>query len=416
MDINSFITGFAMGKKNGGSGGGGDNTVIDVESLPTENVDDSKIYRVAEESARVYLNTPAMGMVGYMDEQLVGMTVEYLVVDELPETMNESMFGQHFAVYFVRGVWEPMICMGGAVGSLTTLLGVSFLGAVVDTSECVEEGVYTHLASTFAYGIPNPNGDMMIYQHGTEWENVTKKVGKLEAEATVLTEEVNSLRQSNETLEQTVYETEPYANFAKYAHLAAYESGNIYVKSFNAPNGLELRCRVRIPDHITGIGVDGFRHTDDADWYITEIEGSANLGGIGNYAFYEQNTLRKIILHSATWIGTGAFQNCRNIDQCDLPDNLEEIGERAFESAFRNGNMKHLVIPASVTDILDYAFNKCTGLTSVTFNGTPKTLFPTEFNGCTNLTDIYVPWAEGAVENAPWGAPDTCTVHYNQTT
>ena len=34
------------------------------------------------------------------------------------------------------------------------------------------------------------------------------------------------------------------------------------------------------------------------------------------------------------------------------------------------------------------------------------------FSGCTNLTDIYVPWAEDALANAPWGAPNA-TVHYN---
>jgi hypothetical protein len=34
------------------------------------------------------------------------------------------------------------------------------------------------------------------------------------------------------------------------------------------------------------------------------------------------------------------------------------------------------------------------------------------FDGCTNLKDIYVPWAEGAIKNAPWGATNA-TIHYN---
>lgn len=33
------------------------------------------------------------------------------------------------------------------------------------------------------------------------------------------------------------------------------------------------------------------------------------------------------------------------------------------------------------------------------------------FNKCTNLTDIYVPWAEGDVGGAPWGATNA-TIHY----
>lgn len=400
----------------GSDGTGGDIIVVDVDSLPTENVDSGKIYRVAEESARVYVNLTANGMVGYMDELMGGMTMEYLVVDELPETMKESMFGQHFAVYFVRGVWEPMINMMGQVGSLATMLGASFMGTVVDTSECTEEGMYTHLAATFAYGIPNPNGDMTIYQHNAEWENMTEKVGKLEAETTVLTEEVTSLRTSNETLEQKVYETEPYANFAQYAEVAAYESGLLYVKSFNAPTGSGNRYRVKIPDYICTIAAESFRYRDDVTehWVITELEGGTGLRNINNYAFHGQTQLRKIILPSVVSIGTSAFQNCRNIDQCDLPDNLEEIGEEAFASAFRFGSMEQLVIPASVQTILENAFKQCTKLTSVTFKGTPSTLFPTAFNLCTDITDIYVPWAEGAVEGAPWGATNA-VVHYNQT-
>lgn len=34
------------------------------------------------------------------------------------------------------------------------------------------------------------------------------------------------------------------------------------------------------------------------------------------------------------------------------------------------------------------------------------------FNGCTNLTDIKVPWAEGEVAGAPWGATNA-TITYN---
>lgn len=36
------------------------------------------------------------------------------------------------------------------------------------------------------------------------------------------------------------------------------------------------------------------------------------------------------------------------------------------------------------------------------------------FSGCTNLTSIKVPWAEGAVANAPWGATNAA-ITYNYT-
>jgi hypothetical protein len=69
-------------------------------------------------------------------------------------------------------------------------------------------------------------------------------------------------------------------------------------------------------------------------------------------------------------------------------------------------------IPASVTTIEASAFTNCTSLTSLTFKGTPTSIASWCFGGCTNLKDIYVPWSEGAVANAPWSAPNA-TIHYD---
>jgi hypothetical protein len=71
-------------------------------------------------------------------------------------------------------------------------------------------------------------------------------------------------------------------------------------------------------------------------------------------------------------------------------------------------------LPESITSIVSGAFNKCTGLTSITFKGTPTSISNTAFQNCTNLTTINVPWAEGAVASAPWGATNA-TINYNYT-
>lgn len=69
-------------------------------------------------------------------------------------------------------------------------------------------------------------------------------------------------------------------------------------------------------------------------------------------------------------------------------------------------------LPSGITSIGYGSFYGCTSLTSLTFEGTPNTIAPSSFNGCTNLTVINVPWAEGAVANAPWGATKA-TINYN---
>jgi hypothetical protein len=66
----------------------------------------------------------------------------------------------------------------------------------------------------------------------------------------------------------------------------------------------------------------------------------------------------------------------------------------------------------AVAEISNYAFSNCDGLTSVTFEGIPTKIGSLVFNSCDNLTDIYVPWAEGEVSDAPWGATKA-TIHYN---
>jgi hypothetical protein len=84
-------------------------------------------------------------------------------------------------------------------------------------------------------------------------------------------------------------------------------------------------------------------------------------------------------------------------------------------SSFKNKTkITGVVIPATVKAIEASVFAGCTGLTKVTFKGTPNSIPATVFDGCTNLLDIYVPWAEGALENAPWGATNA-TIHYNVT-
>lgn len=71
-------------------------------------------------------------------------------------------------------------------------------------------------------------------------------------------------------------------------------------------------------------------------------------------------------------------------------------------------------LPGDLTTIGFGVFANCTGLTSITFEGNPKTIHSSAFNGCSNLTTIYVPWSQGQVANAPWGA-SKATIIYDYT-
>ena len=109
-----------------------------------------------------------------------------------------------------------------------------------------------------------------------------------------------------------------------------------------------------------------------------------------------------------TSIGTNAFSNWNQLALTSLPEGVTVIGYGAFIGCY---NLALTTIPAGVKIIDEYAFLG-TGLTSLTFKGTPTSMADNIFAYCEKITDIYVPWAEGAVDNAPWGAANA-TVHYN---
>ena len=71
-------------------------------------------------------------------------------------------------------------------------------------------------------------------------------------------------------------------------------------------------------------------------------------------------------------------------------------------------------LPSGITNIGNYAFQSCSSLASLTFEGKPTSISNSAFRSCTNLTTINVPWAEGEVANAPWGATNA-TINYNYT-
>ena len=111
-----------------------------------------------------------------------------------------------------------------------------------------------------------------------------------------------------------------------------------------------------------------------------------------------------------TRIKDGAFEYCFGMSLTSLPETLTYIGKGAFMSC----DLAITAIPKNVVTIAGYAFINSPKLTNLTFEGTPTSISDTAFNNCSNLVTINVPWAEGAVEGAPWGATNA-TINYKST-
>ena len=91
---------------------------------------------------------------------------------------------------------------------------------------------------------------------------------------------------------------------------------------------------------------------------------------------------------------------------------VEKIGAYMFYAYMSGSYLKKLIIREGCKTIGERAFEN-QKLISVYLPSTITYMHGLVFNGCNDLTDIYVPWSEGVVAYKPWGAPTTCTIHYN---
>ena len=154
--------------------------------------------------------------------------------------------------------------------------------------------------------------------------------------------------------------------------------------------------------------IGNYAFMDCSDLFLDRLP--SDLTSINSYAFYNCRYLMLSELPSTLeYIGASAFAYCGLLSISELPPNLKYINKGVFSYCYSMKNLKK--IPAAVTEIYGYCFDYV-GITTLTFEGTPTFVDSYAFSNNSELTTINVPWAEGAVANAPWGATNA-TINYN---
>ena len=202
---------------------------------------------------------------------------------------------------------------------------------------------------------------------------------------------------------------------------------------------------VTIPNSVTTIGSSAFREctgltsvtipnsvTSIGDWTfygcagLTSITIPNSVTTIGNWAFYGCSGLTSVTIpNSVTSIGKSAFYGCSGLTSVTIPNSVTTIGSSAFfkctgltsvnitdlsawckidfgnseanplyyaKKLKLNGKeIKDLVIPNDITEIKDYAFYGCSGLTSVTIGNSVTSIGYNAFSYCHSLTSITIP-------------------------
>ena len=98
----------------------------------------------------------------------------------------------------------------------------------------------------------------------------------------------------------------------------------------------------------------------------TELVLPVDITQINHHAFDGYNNLTTVVIgDTVTNIGDYAFQGCSSLMDIVVPDNVTSIGKNAF---YNCDNLTNMTIGNSVTNIGNYAFQNCKKLTSIIVN------------------------------------------------
>lgn len=163
----------------------------------------------------------------------------------------------------------------------------------------------------------------------------------------------------------------------------------------------------------------GYTPTLDEDLHFTIPDGVTVLRESALSRMYPDSVKGIVYItlpDSIEEIRSGVFGYNPRICIGQLPPNLKKIdGNFAAYATSLFGDKTELEIPASLETLGALAFYQCSSgaIATITFKGTPTTIANNAMQNA-NIKTINVPWAEGAVANAPWGAT-SATINYNYT-
>jgi hypothetical protein len=392
--------------------GGGDGTVVDVEDLPAETVDESKIYRIVEDApACEILVAGETGEVMTFSEFMTVMFKEMMGVDitinvfyhlldpgnppEAYETsvMDEATLTVLYHMYIILDEGAVYASEDGTTinkVNIGDMCGVSYVGVISNASELTEPGwaiVHrdTNEKVVTGYGIPDKN--FTVYEYDTEWKE--KKDAKLQ-EKTVTENGDLAPDTGYDGLSKVTVNVQP-----KLQEKTITANGDVTPDSgydglskvtANVIPKLQTKLVTANGDVTPDSGYDGLSQvTVNVDNYEDENiklkleieELCAMLYPIGvdnftNYAIVDETTnsitgvtdknIQCITIpNTIKSIAKNAFTQCSNLKVVDFEDDstISIIGERAFNSC---SGLISIAIPESVTQIKVGAFDGCSGI------------------------------------------------------
>ena len=199
--------------------------------------------------------------------------------------------------------------------------------------------------------------------------------------------------------------------FQETAWLNSQEDGPIYAGKVLCwyKGTMPESTSITIKEGTIGIGQRAFANRKD----LISVTIPNSVKSIGNSAFFGCSGLTSVdIPNSVTEIGSYAFQKCIGLTSLTIPNSVISIGSSAFYGTAWYNNQEdgliylgkvlyaykgimpdntNITIHEGTTEICDYAFSQCTGLTSVTIPNSVTSIGIRAFGNCTSLKSVNIP-------------------------
>jgi len=166
--------------------------------------------------------------------------------------------------------------------------------------------------------------------------------------------------------------------------------------AFSGCSGL---TSITIPQSLTDLGAAAFKdcsgliavHISDLEtWYkITFASDNANPLIYAHHLYLNDEEIKDLVItNNITNIKEYTFSGCSGLTSISIPNSVTSIGADAFKEC---SALTSITFPNSVTSIGACAFAKCSGLISVDIPNSVTIIGLGAFSGCSSLTSITIP-------------------------